>query len=577
MLVFKNPTDRGQRIPDQPGQSVLAALACAGIAIAAPCGGGGRCGKCKLHIQTQYPFTAQELSLLTPQERSTGIRLACCVPAAQADRVELPHREQAQIVTEGQPQREMEAPAFSLIEIPVPPASITDQRSDELRICAAAHLALSPAALLALPDALVQSPQRLWALCQDQSIVQVFAHPVRPLALSFDIGTTTIAGYLTDAQTGAVLRQQGQLNAQHSFGADVISRAQHAQTPQGLAALRTCIRRQLSDMAVSLLQHDDPTAVAGVSIAGNPVMLHLLLGVSPAGITRAPFAPVFSDAKYLPAPLLDLPFAQAQVRLLPGISGYVGADTVAAVLSSGLHKTDQLSLLLDIGTNGEIVLGDRTGLRACSAAAGPAFEGAHIACGMAGVAGAICRVWLLDGALRFDTIGGIAPAGICGSGLIDAVCALLALGIIDESGAMLEEAPGVAWEEDELRYYLAPGVYLTQSDIRQVQLAKAAIAAGVFVLLKEAGKTPAQLQRVYLAGGFGSHLNPQSAMQLGLLPSVPSERIVLLGNAAGAGARQALLDRSAWAQCAEIAKMTDYIELSLRRDFSDLFVEQMMF
>jgi uncharacterized 2Fe-2S/4Fe-4S cluster protein (DUF4445 family) len=302
-----------------------------------------------------------------------------------------------------------------------------------------------------------------------------------------------------------------------------------------------------------------------VALVGNTIMMHLAAELSVRYIATLPFVPVYAATRNVEAKKLGLSYENAVVTLGPCVAGYVGADTVAAVVACGLDAPGEAALMIDIGTNGEIALrvGDR--MWCCSAAAGPAFEGAHIRCGSGAVDGAIDSVKIVDGAPVVTTIGGKKAASICGSGIVDAVAELLREEIVDETGRMEEDFP------------LADGVFICQKDIREVQLAKAAIAAGIGVLADAAGIEISDIKKLYLAGGFGNYIDKKSACEIGLLPIELLDRIEPVGNAAGTGARMMIADRSALVRAEEVRRRMKYIELSASADFQERFADSMLF
>jgi uncharacterized 2Fe-2S/4Fe-4S cluster protein (DUF4445 family) len=329
-------------------------------------------------------------------------------------------------------------------------------------------------------------------------------------------------------------------------------------------------------------------------VAGNPCMLHLFAGVNPHHLAGTPYIPAFSEMIVLDASALGLQLnPAARVCLLPGISGYVGADIVADILATGLHRQPGSRLLIDVGTNGEMVLARDGRLITCATAAGPAFEGAHITCGMHAAAGAIEHV-SLDGRFDVSIIGSPArdgqklePVGLCGSGLLDAIAAMVSAGVVDSSGRMqavgLPDTLGSRFfaHKGATAFHLAGSserpVFVSQHDVRQVQMAKGAIRSGISILLSEFGLSHTDLDEVLLAGAFGSYLSPASALIIGLLPPVPLERVRAVGNTAGDGARLAALSAAARAEAVEIAQTAGYIELSARKDFQSIFLKAIAF
>ena len=410
--------------------------------------------------------------------------------------------------------------------------------------------------------------------------------PVCPGAyhLAYDIGTTTVACYLLDGQTGHICAKASTHNPQSAFGADVISRIRHALHGQ-CTALTASIRdvmetlcRQVCEAAAANADH-----IGTVAVVGNPCMQQLFLGISPENLSAIPFAPVLTATQVLLCreylPLCE----NAQLLVVPDISGYVGADTVACLLSCRMYDHAEMALLVDIGTNGEMVLGNRDRMIACSTAAGPALEGANIRFGMRGMNGAIDRVWLEDQRLCCHVIGDVPATGICGSGLVDAVAVMLALGALNERGRIQtpESAPLAAAylkeAEGQRVFCLTDHIYLTQQDIRQLQLAKGAIAAGIEIMCACMGLTPDAISQVYLAGAFGNAIQPQSAAKIGLIPEGFCKKITAIGNAAGSGAQLLALREDVFLLTDRLVQGIDHLELASREDFQEIFVKNMYF
>ena len=385
-------------------------------------------------------------------------------------------------------------------------------------------------------------------------------------ALAFDVGTTTIVGYLLDGKSGALLANVSQINPQTQYGADVISRIQHVHE-NGSDAMQACICDALAHLTNEAAEKAGirPEEISTAAVVGNTAMHHLLLGVDPKPLVTPPYMPGLSHALELPADGI-LPIG-GSVRILPNIAGFVGADTVGCILASRFDELDELTLLLDIGTNGEMVLGDKRRRIACSTAAGPAFEGAKISYGMRGAEGAVDHTAVEQGKLTYHVIGGGEPLGLCGSGLLDLTASLLEMGVIDGSG-YLENGP----------YRLGgTAVSLTQKDIREVQLAKAAIRAGITLLAKEISAAVEDIRQVYLAGAFGNYLDPVSACRIGMIPDCLLERIRPIGNAAGTGARMCAVSRGAFLHSRTLAEETEFLELASLPEFQDCFVDSLDF
>ncbi len=377
-----------------------------------------------------------------------------------------------------------------------------------------------------------------------------------------DIGTTTLAAYLV--RDGRTIDCEASMNPQRVAGADVISRVDYiVNHADGLNYLSRLVRSRIDEMIAAMAGRQGVGAdeISRIALVGNPIMTHVLAAIDPREIAVAPYTPAYFEAFATQGLFRSAPDAR---ELVGGcVAGYVGSDTIAAVMAAGMDRSDEISLLLDIGTNGEIALGGRKRMLCCAAAAGPAFEGAQIKYGSGAVDGAIDRVWVEDGQLRCHVLGGGEARSICGSGLVDAVASLLTLEVIDETGRM-----------DGAEARLLDGVCLTQRDVREVQLAKGAIAAGIDILMKEMGVTARDIDKLYLAGGFGNYIDPKSACQIGLLPPELLDRVTPIGNAAGAGARLMLAGED---RAEALRKHMQYVELSGRKDFQELFSEKMIF
>lgn len=402
-----------------------------------------------------------------------------------------------------------------------------------------------------------------------------------------DIGTTTVVCQLADLSTGRLLASAGEANAQRAYGGDVITRIK-ASMEGSRPALTAAITGQLSRMIQELCRSAGISVedVRHMAVAANTTMSHLLVGLPPDSLGAAPFTPVSLFGDCHSARALGLPF-DGEVYICPAVSGYVGGDITADLLAAGLDRQDTPSLLVDVGTNGEMAMGCGERFVCCSTAAGPAFEGAQIRFGMTAAQGAVSAVQLKDGKVACSVIGGGEAAGLCGSGLIDAMAVMLDLGAVDETGRMLDaeeddDIPEAALPylfclDGEPAFRLAGEVAVTQSDVRMLQLGKGAIAAGLQVMLDSFGTDFDQIGTLLLAGGFGSYIRPESAARIGLIPQELLGVTRAVGNAAAQGALEALMSAGARQRLARLQKAMDYRELSGSAQFNNAYMEAMMF
>lgn len=580
------------------GSTVLETAAAAGLTIEAPCGGRKRCGKCRVAFTAGAPVpTPLDHALLTAADLAAGVRLACRARLQGGEVVQLlpPPRIDWWKITAVDPAAGTPDPNVRVVrcllpnsgsEQPTAYATLLRQQLGEVHfpLVALQHLAKRAMA----NDTAV--PLQVVLIGDEVAEVQLgttLAGDVYGLAL--DIGTTTIVGYLLDLQTGRQVAAASAMNPQVTFGADLISRL-HAVREEPTAAVR------LRDLVVAAVQRIlmrccrqascAPERVFEVSVAANTCMHHLFLGIDPASLATAPFVPVVTEALNLPATEVGLAIhPRGHIYLLPNIAGFVGADTLAGIIASGIAHDDAWRLLIDIGTNAELVLGHRGQLFACSAAAGPAFEGGNISCGTVARAGAVSRVVWEQGRLRAETIGGEPAVGLCGAGLLDAVAVLRAHDVVRPDGRLEPSerlAPavrdGLQWSDTPPGVLVAAGerpVVLSQRDVRELQLAKGAIRAACEVLLHVAGIEITQVEEVLLAGAFGNYVDPSSAVALGLIPPLPADQVRSIGNAAGTGARLALLQCGVRDEVAALREHIQYVALAVHPGFQDAFVDGM--
>jgi uncharacterized 2Fe-2S/4Fe-4S cluster protein (DUF4445 family) len=602
-------------LPDQksvtvdPEVTILQAAGEAGLEIPASCGGKGLCGKCRVRVvEGDSDAHVGHEHALSPAELAAGWRLACLAPVSEDLTVEVPSAPtKTSILTDfGETDVEPDA-AVQVLAAEMAAPSLEDQASDMERLGRALGRPISPHSSLAvirsLPPVLRACDFRVHAVMKEDELLDVTpmdAGPPPPLGLAVDVGTTTVAGVLVDLLTGENLAVASRTNPQAVHGDDVVTRIEFAaENAAHLAEMQELIAGAVNEIA------RETTEAAGASVrsiyeiaaAGNTTMHHLLLGLPPEHIGVTPFVAVRRHGIAIRARRLGIETAAGgRLYAVPNVSGYVGGDITAGLQAHDVHQRAENLLYIDIGTNGEMALRARGTTYACSTAAGPAFEGARISCGMRAATGAVSRVEAGEEDLRITTIGDAPARGICGTGLLDAVATLLDLGVVDETGRFLDldempaDLPPAVRERldtsgEEAAYVLAepacgtcPRVTVTGRDIRELQLAKGAVAAGFRTLLQYAELAEEELDGVLLAGAFGSFMRPESARRIGLLPQgCPLPKVSFVGNAALAGARAILLNRLERRGCEALAREVEYIELSGRADFQELFMETMMF
>jgi uncharacterized 2Fe-2S/4Fe-4S cluster protein (DUF4445 family) len=596
--------ERAVRVPY--GVSLFDAASWNGIAIDSTCGGHGTCKKCRIRIAQDPPAPSSlDIRAYTAAELAGGWRLACRTPATRDTAVEVPPlTTRPKAATVGVGRQVILRPAVHKRYLELAEPTLADQASDAERVLAQLG-DLEPRAELAvlrgLGRTLRASGYRVTAVVADDVLIAVEPGDTtgRRFGIAFDLGTTTVVATLLDLSAGTPVAVASALNKQQPFGADVITRISAVMMdPGALDKLQQLAAGTLAELARAVCAAGGvgPEEVYEVAVAGNATMTHIVLGIDPEPLGMAPF--ILSARRYPEILAADLGLAgavhpRARAVVFPAFGAYVGGDITAGLLAAGMDRDARVRLFIDIGTNCEIVLGNRDWLLATAAPAGPAFEGAAIRCGMRAAAGAIEVVTMTPEELALKVIGDAEPQGLCGSGLVDAVTGLVRTGLLDSSGRFVPEekarvlAPGLAGRLTRagqervfvLHWRGAPedSIYLSQRDVRELQFAKAAIATGWRILLEEAGLEPQDVKQVLLAGSFGSYLSPASAIRIGLVPQVPVPRVVPAGNVAGEGAKMALLSLRERAGGLALLEEVRYVELSDRADFNDRFVEQLPF
>ena len=579
------------------GKTILETARETGIPIEAACGGRGKCGKCKVKLLKGQcsPLHEDERLLLTEQEIAEGYRLACrAVPLGDVE-IEFPEKRKGSEHKKGMaalPEGFIPCPAVKKVYAKLPKPTFEDQRSDFTRVTEAVGAAPHHTLLNTLSP-ISRSKKGFTAAISDGQIIALEEGDTTSscYGLALDIGTTTAVAMLWDLSTCECIGTAARTNPQSLYGADVISRIQHCtMSDSGLEQLQSAITNCVNEMIQGLCrQHStDPLHIYRIAAVGNTTMGHLFLGIDPKPLARSPFAPVFVEGQWRKAYELGIKANPlSDVCFLPHMAGHVGADITGVLLSTGIKEKQGTFLAIDIGTNGEILLSHNGTVLTCSTAAGPAFEGACIHMGMRAADGAIERVRVEKGDIFVSTIGNKPAVGICGSGLIDAVSCLVKLGAVDASGRMMSAdeaahlpphiAARITEHSGKPAFILGDDVILTQQDIREVQLAKGAIRAGAETLMQFIGLTAGDLDGVLLAGAFGSYIDKLSALEIGLLPDVPPEKVSSVGNAAGAGASMALLSEDCRTKAEVLAAEVKHIELSANPMFQEKYIEAMGF
>ncbi len=598
----------GRAVYVLPGTLVVEAAARAGFTIQTPCGGNGTCGKCRVRFTTaEAPVDPASAATLSSDELATGLRLGCKATIAAACTIEIPDDStygSTQVLTShAADTATAPEPVTTTLPFTLTAPSQSDSRPDSQRLLDALEGAdqISPSLLPDLPALLRAGNWQGRAICHEHTVIALDATDADPvLGVAVDLGTTTVVAVLFDLLSGAELAIASDINAQVACGDDVLSRIMRAMTPEG----RDELQQVASQTINTLIQQACTQATVStdrvfeVTVAGNSTMQQLLLGIDSSALAELPFVAAFDQLPSLPATHFGLQVAErARLSVLPQIGGFVGGDTVAACLAADLDQRDARVLLVDIGTNGEILLANRGKLEATSTAAGPAFEGARIKHGMRAADGAIEKILLgEDFDLLINVIGDVPARGLCGSALIDAVALLLDVGIIEETGALLgaDETPASLAPALSARLQTLDGepafvlvdaaasasgepVALFQSDVRELQLASGSIRAGIEILLKRAELDVDDLDEVLLAGAFGNFIRRNHAVRIGLLPQIATSRIRYVGNAALLGARRVLLSSPCRDRARSLAHRTDHVDLSMDTDFQMAFATAMLF
>jgi uncharacterized 2Fe-2S/4Fe-4S cluster protein (DUF4445 family) len=610
--VWLNVLPDGIWVKVKRGLTIWEALEKTDIELDGECGGLGKCGKCKIRVITAIgPPSPDEQEHLEPDELEKGIRLACRTKIKKTlvihTEMDDEETELYQILKHGEVPPVQIDPLIEKHKISLEPPSLQSAFSDVDRIKGALgpefrSLAISPRCLVNLYGDLRATDFHGATVLGDNRLLawQPISKADQQYGLIFDLGTSTLVAKLIDLTNGQEIALASRLNSQSHYGSDVISRIQHVMDqPKGLDDMKGRLLRDLNILIrhITEARNVDPDEIFATVIAGNTTMQHFLLGLNPAGIAEAPFSPVVTEGIMLEAKDIGLKlYDDGLVFVLPAKSGYIGGDLIGFILASGAaDQSERLVLGLDFGTNGEIFLGNSNRMLTCSAAAGPALEGARITHGMIGKTGAIEGARFEGNRLLYQIIGNVPPKGLCGSGLVDLVALLLHHDLIDPEG-LIRPVPYleiddvvsrvVMRQENDVYDFLVASssesldgrpIYLTQNDVRELQLAKGAIAAGTKILLDMMGASFEDIGEVCLAGALGNYIHPLSAMRIGLLPEVNLDIISPLGNAASTGAKMVLLSKEYWNKASEITRFIEHVELSGLPAFFENFIREMDF
>jgi len=598
----------GTSVKVAEGATLLEAAAQARIALESPCGGDGICGRCKVIVK-EGKVGGGVMGHLTRDEIRQGVVLACQTTVESDLFVEIPEttraREKITIDKDAQrfraerpgvePREFRKDPLVTKVFLELDPPTLADNMSDSERVLTRIEALTGTASI----QAGLKIIQRIPELLRDNDFaVTATIGRRREIAELMDIqggdtsdtnlvavvdtGTTTVVVHLVDAVRGTTIDTQACFNSQASFGREVTARMISAERA-GAARLQDLLVGDINRLILSLAEKNDIALadITAVVCAGNTAMMHFLLGLPTRNIRREPFVGASSE----PAPLRA---AEVGIRIhprgllftVPGIGGWVGGDITAGILATGLHEMDEICMFIDVGTNGEIVIGSREWLMACSASAGPALEGASVDCGMRAERGAIERAYLEDGEIRYDIIGGSAPCGICGSGIIDLIALLLDQGIISRNGAFVKGSdPRVRFDDGQGKYAIADGkrgakgraLFISEEDISNVITAKASIFAAGKIMLDRLGLGIGDVNKLFLAGSFGSRINVENAIAIGLLPDLPVENISYVGNTSIWGAKLAALSTEAYDIMGDIVEKTTHYDLMGADDYVEQF------
>ena len=562
------------------------------------CGAKGKCGKCKVKILNEeyLKFTKSDEVHLSKDELDKGIRLSCMINIEDDIEIELINsKDDIQVLTDLYDNNTSLDIDIKKIYLELETPSLMDQRDDVKRVKDSLNmkdLYIDKKTLGSISNILEKNNYKVTVTTYNNKLLHIQGNNREKYkyGIALDLGTTTLALYLLDLNEGRIISVLSKVNAQRSYGSDVISRINYTmENKNGLEELNKCVINQINEMIdeISKINNINKDEIYNIVVVGNTTMIHMLMKIPCKNIALAPFIPSFTEKYECSA--LDIGInVNGIISLPPSISAYVGSDISAGILSSNMSKNDKYSLLLDIGTNGEIALGNKDRILTCATAAGPAFEGANIKYGVGGIKGAISSIDLSKDKI-YETINDETPCGICGSAVLDITSELLKYEIIDETGRMIDydEVENeylrkrlnkdksikefIIFQDDDKK------ISFTQKDIREVQLAKASIYAGIEVLLNESNLTYDDIENVYIGGGFGNFMNVESAVNIGMIPEAFKNKIKSIGNCAGKGAIDFLISEENKKEIVKIVDKCEYIELSKSKSFQEFYIDSISF
>ncbi|MEN2986150.1 MAG: ASKHA domain-containing protein [Thermodesulfovibrionaceae bacterium] len=586
--MFEIKTNTGETVLSE-GETLLESLQKAGIYLTASCGGKGICGKCKVRV-AQGKIRVNSFLNISENEKKLGYVLACQSFPESEILLELP--EKLITVTERISTAKVDVvynffkknptllnPLVKKIHIKVQPPQLENPEGDLERVKKAlgVELLFSREFIELLPEVLRENNWSLTVVVTQKEVIDYLISGNKLYGVAVDIGTTTVVVALVDLEKNELIEFASCYNSQILYGDDVITRIIYAtEAPRGLEILRRCIVDDINALVNTLTVRNKEGRVFVICIAGNTTMTHLFWGINPNYIRQEPYVPVLNHYPYWKAKDAELILdSQIPIYTIPSVAGFIGGDIVAGLLACQMHNEEDICLFIDIGTNGEIVVGNKDWLIAASTSAGPCFEGSGISCGMRATQGAIeaMKYNKASDTVELKVIGESKPIGICGSGVIDIVSELFENGIVDQKGKFIpNSSKRIRFINEEFAFFISDNCYITQSDIDNIVRSKAAIYAGVSTLLREVGLNEKDISKIYIAGGFGEFLDIQKAVKIGMLPNLPKDRYIFVGNASLTGAILCLMSSNLLKIAEELADKITYFDLSSSKRFTDEYL-----